>query len=129
MGGMKKKEVNHGIDYLTPFSKVSLVESESPAEKGGLKVGDLVSEFSEVNIYSIDNLKQLPKYVKEGNPIPIVVMRKCADEGSGPNIFILKDGNKYEKIKCTVVPSKWVGKGLLGCKIDPLHWSCMSSIP
>ena len=32
----------------------------------------------------------------------------------------MKDGNKYEKIACKVTPMKWIGKGLLGCKLDPL---------
>ena len=49
---------------------------ESPAEKGGLKIGDLLSEFSEVNIYTVDSIKQIPKYVKEGLDGTVVVMRK-----------------------------------------------------
>ena len=52
------------IDYLTPFAKITIVEKQSPAEEGGLLVNDLLSEFSEVNIYTIDNIKQIPKYVK-----------------------------------------------------------------
>lgn len=31
------------IDYLTPFAKVTLVSENAPAEKAGLKVGDLLS--------------------------------------------------------------------------------------
>lgn len=116
-----KKEKNHGIDYLTPFAKIVLVEEESPAKTGGLKVGDLVSEFSEVNIYTLDNIKQIPKYVKEGSPLAIIVLRPTVDEAEGETVFLLKDGKKYEKISCKVLPSKWMGKGLLGCKIDPLH--------
>lgn len=117
----KKKEIGHGIDYLTPFAKVSLVEEGSPSHKGGLEVGDLLSEFAEVNIYSLDNLKQIPRHVKEGLEIDIAVMRKVSQDASGENIFELKDGNKYQRTKCKVTPSTWEGKGLLGCKIDPLH--------
>ena len=75
------------IDYLTPFAKISLVECESPAEKGGLKTGDLLSEFSEVNIYTIDSIKQIPKYVKEGLDVPVIVMRKVSPNSSGEMIF------------------------------------------
>ena len=56
------------------------MEKSSPAAKGGLVAGDLLSEFSEINIYSIDNLKQIPKYVKEGLEIPLVVLRKTVKE-------------------------------------------------
>jgi hypothetical protein len=32
----------------------------------------------------------------------------------------MKDNKKYAKIEIVVVPSHWEGRGLLGCKIDPL---------
>jgi len=48
-------------------------------------------------------------------------MRLEADDAHGEGIFELKDGKKYRKIVLHVVPSVWIGKGLLGCKIDPLH--------
>lgn len=59
--------------------------------------------------------------MKEETPMAIVILRQTADEAIGENIFLLKDGKKYEKISCKVTPNKWMGKGLLGCKIDPLH--------
>jgi hypothetical protein len=32
----------------------------------------------------------------------------------------MKDGNHYQKITLKVVPNFWQGRGMLGCKIDPL---------
>lgn len=63
------------IDYLTPFAKISLVEPNSPASMGGLRVNDLLSEFASVMIYTPDTIKQIPNFVKEGHSIKIVVMR------------------------------------------------------
>jgi hypothetical protein len=52
------------IEYLTPFAKISLVEQNSPASNGGLRVNDLLSEFASVIIYTPDNIKQIPNFVK-----------------------------------------------------------------
>lgn len=88
------------IDYLTPFAKVSLVSEGSPAFLAGLKVGDLLSEFGEINIYSLDWLKQIPGEVQEGRAIRIVVMRQReVGQNEKESIFVLKDGNSYQKIE------------------------------
>lgn len=77
----KEKEVEKvekkvgAIDYLTPFAKISLVSEGSPAEIAGLKVGDLLSQFGQINIYSLDWLKQIAGVVKESVPIGIIIMR------------------------------------------------------
>jgi hypothetical protein len=65
-------------------------------------------------------MKEIPKYVKEGRPIQVVVLRQVNEMKTGQGIFQLKDGRKYEKITVEVVPAFWSGRGLLGCKIDPL---------
>ena len=52
------------IDYLTPFARVGLVFEGSPASRTGLKVGDLISELAEINIYSLDWQKMVPGVVK-----------------------------------------------------------------
>lgn len=64
---------------MTPFAKISLVESNSPAELGGMKVNDLLSEFSQVNIYTPDNIKQIPYQVKENHEVKIIVMRQVSE--------------------------------------------------
>jgi hypothetical protein len=71
-------------------------------------------------IYSLDWMKQIPTIVKEGVPIKVIVMRK-ATEGETLDYpsFELKDKNRYYRIELFLVPARWEGKGLLGCKIDP----------
>jgi S1-C subfamily serine protease len=66
------------IDYLTPFAKISLIFEKSPAESAGLKVGDLVSEFADVTIYSMDWIKQLGQTVREGEELKLVILRPVA---------------------------------------------------
>ena len=75
-----EEKISTKIDYLTPFSRVSIVFEGSPAEKAGLKVGDLLSELAEINIYSLDWQKQIAGVVKEGIPLKLVVMRPITKE-------------------------------------------------
>lgn len=42
---IKEEKPVSKIDYLTPFAKISLVSEGSPAWKGGVRAGDLLSEF------------------------------------------------------------------------------------
>ena len=87
------------IDYLTPFARVSLVSEHSPAAAAGMQPADLLSEFADINIYSLDWLKQLPTAVKEGQPVRIVLLRKTEEAASVENqVFLLKDGSCYRKI-------------------------------
>lgn len=49
---------------MTPFAKISSVEEGSPAEKAGIKAGDLISEIGSITIYEPDSIKSIPKVVK-----------------------------------------------------------------
>lgn len=105
------------------------MDVHSPAEAAGMKVGDLLSEFSEVNIYTMEPFKQIPRFVKEGLKIKLILLRKMTDSqeqelymSQGIKCYQLKDKNHYAKLEIEVIPSQWIGKGLLGCKIDPI-WS------
>jgi hypothetical protein len=70
---------------LTPFARLTTVEERSPAEVGGLRSGDLLSEFSSVNVYTPDNIKQIPTVVVENKPLRIVVLREVVEGSpSGP---------------------------------------------
>ena len=80
-----------------------------------------MSELGEINIYALDWQKQIVSVVKEGIPLNVVIMRKVDSENKVEGkVFELKDGNKYEKMILELIPGKWEGRGLLGCKIDPL---------
>ena len=51
---MEEEKPKSKIDYLTPFAKVSIVFEGSPASMAGLKVGDLLSELDQINIYAMN---------------------------------------------------------------------------
>lgn len=95
------------------------MEPHSPAETGGLKTGDLLSEFGSVNIYTPDNIKSIPKHVAEGVPVKIVVLREAGGGPHAEKVHTLA-GREFYKIVVSVRPEKWAGRGILGCKIDPL---------
>lgn len=117
----QKAEQGSKIDYLTPFAKLGAVEEGSPARRGGLAAGDLVSEFAEINVYSMDWMKQIASAVREGIAVRLVVMRKVsASEQHAAPVFTLKDGEEYYRLELHLTPARWEGRGLLGCKIDPL---------
>ncbi len=66
-------------------------------------------------------MKEIPKHVREGKPLKIVVLRPLSSKTTlGENIFELKDGKNYEKKTIEVIPAAWAGKGILGCKFDPI---------
>jgi len=87
-----------------------------------MRESDLLSEFGEINIYSLDWKKQLPSTVREGEPVRVVVMRKMEGEKESTEypVFELKDQQKYYKMTLSVLPGRWKGRGLLGCQINPL---------
>jgi len=98
------------------------VEENSPAQVGGLNSGDLLSEFASVNIYTPDNIKQIPHVVVENRPLRIAVLREVAEGSySGPEKIHDISGRHYIKHVVEVKPERWSGRGLLGCKIDPLQ--------
>ncbi|KAI5815092.1 hypothetical protein BZA77DRAFT_317001 [Pyronema omphalodes] len=91
-------------EVTTPFAKINSVESESPAEEAGLKRGDYLKKFGEVNALNHDGLKALAKEVtrNEGKEIPLLISRDNQD------------------IQLSLTPKSWSGRGKLGCHILPL---------
>merc|ERR1712179_379534 len=86
------------------FAKIDLVSEGSPAHDAGLKVGDLILEFGTQNSTNFKSLNDIAQLVKNS-------------ENRNVRVKILR----HEKISTlTLVPKKWSGQGLLGCKIVPL---------
>lgn len=67
----------------------------------GLKVGDLILNFGSVNDENFSSLKDIASVVEHslGGEVPISVFRNGT------------------KIRLSLTPKKWAGKGLLGCNI------------
>lgn len=89
---------------LEPFAKIDLVTSGSPAHDSGLKVGDLVLAFGTQNHANFKSLADIGQLVQNSQNRPLRVQ-------------ILRSGQIQT---LSLVPKKWSGQGLLGCKIIPL---------
>ncbi|KAG7695897.1 hypothetical protein KL933_002517 [Ogataea haglerorum] len=83
-----------------PFASVTLVAQDSPAHTAGLRAGDLLLSFGRINATNHNNLKALVGAVAENVPVEVLVLRNNTPT------------------QLTLVPARWAGQGLLGCKLD-----------
>ncbi|KAG7892114.1 hypothetical protein KL905_003554 [Ogataea polymorpha] len=83
-----------------PFASVAFVAQDSPAHTAGLRAGDLLLSFGRINATNHNNLKALVGAVAENVPVEVVVLRNNTPT------------------QLTLVPAKWAGQGLLGCRLD-----------
>ncbi|KAK3514458.1 hypothetical protein QTP70_018702, partial [Hemibagrus guttatus] len=87
-----------------PFARVDTVTQGSPAYQAGLCVGDEVVEFGSVNPSNFQNLQNIASVVQhsEGKSVSVAVIRN------------------EQKVRLSLTPQRWAGRGLLGCNIVPL---------
>uniref|UniRef100_A0A5F9DPM3 26S proteasome non-ATPase regulatory subunit 9 n=1 Tax=Oryctolagus cuniculus TaxID=9986 RepID=A0A5F9DPM3_RABIT len=73
--------------------------------EGGLQVDDEIVEFGSVNAQNFQSLQNISSVVQhsEGKPLNVTVMRR---------------GQRHQ---LRLVPTRWAGKGLLGCNVVPLQ--------
>ena len=90
-------------ENLKSFAKIDLVSDGSPAHDAGLKVGDLVIEFGTQNATNFKSLADIGQLVQNS-------------QNRNVRVKILRNG---KVTTLTLVPKKWSGQGLLGCKIVP----------
>lgn len=93
----------------TPFARVNSVESGSPANEAGLKVGDKIRRFGTAIWSNHANLRKVGEEVQQnlGRPIPVKVLR----EGAGA----------AQELDLRLTPRQgWGGRGSLGCHILPI---------
>ncbi|XP_055261207.1 26S proteasome non-ATPase regulatory subunit 9 [Moschus berezovskii] len=96
---------SQGLSPPQAFAKVNSVSPSSPASIAGLQVDDEILEFGSVNTQNFQSLQNIGSVVQhsEGKPLNVTVMRRG------------------EKHQLRLVPTRWAGKGLLGCNIIPLQ--------
>ena len=89
-----------------PFLRVDIVSSQSPAETAGLHVGDLVCRIGTIRKENFRTMQDVASLVNnsENRSITLLVQR----------------ANTKEQQTLTLIPKKWSGNGLLGCKLTPL---------
>ncbi|XP_023372629.1 26S proteasome non-ATPase regulatory subunit 9 isoform X2 [Otolemur garnettii] len=86
------------------FAKVNSISPGSPASTAGLQVDDEITEFGSVNVQNFHSLSNISTVVQHS-------------EG-GLNVVVMRRGEKHQ---LRLVPTRWSGKGLLGCNIIPLQ--------
>jgi len=107
----EKIEVGRRRDV--PFAKVNAVTAESPADDAGLKVGDVILLFGDVDYTNHENLTRVAKVVQdnEGREVKIKIRRQ--DTGS--------ENAQMMTIDLVISPRhNWGGRGMLGCHLLPI---------
>ncbi|CAL8583006.1 putative 26S proteasome regulatory subunit [Xanthoria parietina] len=94
-----------------PFAKVNSVVAGSPAEDAGLKTGDKIRRFGDVDWINHEKLSKVAETVQrnEGRSITVTIERS------------LLPSSNTEELHLQLTPRRnWGGRGLLGCHILPL---------
>ncbi|KAM9054635.1 26S proteasome non-ATPase regulatory subunit 9 isoform 2-T2 [Megaptera novaeangliae] len=106
----RREAMSHGLGQsqdLSPaqaFAIVNSISPGSPASIAGLQVDDEIVEFGSVNTQNFQSLQNIGSVVQHSE---------------GPlNVTVIRRGEKYQ---LRLVPTRWAGKGLLGCNIIPLQ--------
>ncbi|WFD28334.1 putative 26S proteasome regulatory subunit [Malassezia nana] len=86
---------------------VRSVSANGPADKAGLCAGDELVRWGPWDPMTTEYMSDLATTVKEGASIPIVVRRTCLD-------------GRTIDVSLTLTPSRWDGRGLLGCHLVPI---------
>ena len=89
----------------SPFATITEITPGSPAAEGGLKVGDVVIEYGEINYLNHDNLKGIAQHTRKMLDFPIRVYFKRME---------------CLEIELSITPKQWAGPGILGCRFEVL---------
>lgn len=94
---------------IQTFLKITQVDNESPSLTAGLEKGDEIIQFGPfTGSSSSKNLSEISEHVKERED-KIVLLKVSRKH----------DGSKHDEIlRLKLVPKKWKGHGLLGCKLN-----------
>lgn len=99
-----KMAIETAASNSTAFAKITEVKKDSPADKGGLKVGDEIIEYGACNYLNHNDLKHMVEITRDhiNQPLRVYIRRKCFEIG------------------LTITPGPWSGPGILGCRFDKL---------
>lgn len=101
-------------EFTTPFAKVDSVAAHSPAESAGMKEGDLIVKFGNINYTNHRQLQAIAELVPEAasdqQGIMIKALRK-KEQSEGPD--------EDQIVSINLIPKPWNGRGLIGCHIVP----------
>ncbi|ETV72449.1 hypothetical protein, variant 1 [Aphanomyces astaci] len=99
----------HAADVVSDSTVPVKLEGNagSPSSEAGLQVGDLVLEFGTA---TADNHRELAA-IRE------IVMRNL----DAPIEVVVQRRGTADQFRLSLVPHSWIGQGVLGCHIVPLH--------
>lgn len=101
-----------GQQFTTPFAIIDEVSSNSPSSEAGLKEGDIIIRFGNINSCDFKAIAELvPSAANDNKSITVAVRRKSTELGGIAEVI------KTEIVE--LKPRTWSGRGLLGCHIIP----------
>ena len=100
---IQSMNLSSNAKQLPPILRVNQVTADSPAEKAGLCVEDLITQFGSITSDNFVDLKSIGALVQhsKGKEVTVKILR----------------GEEAKALK--LVPNTWSGKGLLGCNVVP----------
>lgn len=104
IGNYNPKMEEEDEETFPPFCKIVEVKISSPADKAGLRPGDLLIRYGKVTSLNHNELKALVDVTKSFFEKEIQVRVKRGEE----------------EVDFVVVPREWEGPGILGCRFEVL---------
>src|SRR5258705_6450591 len=88
--------------------EVTRVETESPAEKGGLKVGDVVMQFNGQRVEGMEQFSRMVRETPPGRDVKLEIVRSGA-----PQTVVVKVGARKSPLK--------LGEGMMITPARPME--------
>ena len=113
----------------TPFAKVNSVVDGSPADQAGLKAGDRIRKFGNVDFLNHEKLSKVAETVQRNQgvstAIPWLEIALLLIRYLQRNVVVkvargARPDQAPEELTLNLIPrSDWGGRGLLGCHLLP----------
>mmetsp|Transcript_50506 Transcript_50506/g.114702 ORF Transcript_50506/g.114702 Transcript_50506/m.114702 type:complete len:258 (+) Transcript_50506:64-837(+) len=112
----------NGTAHLAPFCLANDVLPGSPAYLGGLRSGDRIQRFGNVDATNHRNLQGLADVVRHsiGRPISVETQRHGPASASTSASTWASNATGALRLVLEVTPGAWEGRGVLGCHFLPL---------
>ena len=105
-----------------PFAKVNSVVAGSPASDAGLRAGDQIRRFGNINWINHEKLSKVAEVVQRNQDVRWAVRLTFESYANGiqRNVIVKIVRGTAEELTLQLVPRiNWGGRGLLGCHLLP----------
>jgi len=105
-----------------PFAIIDEVFPESPADKAGLRVNDLIVEFGTAVYKNHQDLAAITRLVLDSSNISILVLRRKKEDINLIDTahMYVTNPDEWHTIRLRIQPMPWDGRGRLGCHLKQL---------